>query len=166
VSHKTRTVSRLVDGEIINTPNPHATCTGPTRPVGTLHNSANELLGKREGGGGTAESVSTPIEGQSDRTTTDRADDAKSMGDDPSDTARDSVDDEVVGEMRRDAPRCAEMRRLSLRWTDGAQEHTYHQHRELKKKINAAKQMSTTHLGTTQSHPYHPTSQHHDQSSP
>ena len=91
-----------VDDETTKPPNPHATRAGPTRPVGTSHEPAAELLGE-PGGGETAKVVSTSIEGQNSRMATDRADDAKSLGDDPSDKARDPVYEKVVRERRREA---------------------------------------------------------------
>ena len=92
-----------VDDETTKPPNPPATCAGPTRPVGTLHEPAAELLGE-PGGDETAKVVSTSIEGRNGRMATDRADDTKSLGDDPSDKARDPVDEKVV---KRGAPRSA-----------------------------------------------------------
>ena len=85
--HETEPAGRQVDDEATDTPNPHAKCAGPTRPVGTSHDPADKLSGKREGGG-VAESVSTPIEGRSGRMPTDRADEAKPLGDGPSGVAK------------------------------------------------------------------------------
>ena len=63
----TVTPKRQVDqSEATDTPNPHTKCAGPTRPVGTLHDPADEPSGMREGGGVTkSESVSMLIEGRS-----------------------------------------------------------------------------------------------------
>ena len=80
---ETETASQQVDDEATDTPNPHAKCTGPTRPVGTSHDPANELFGEREGGRVAEpkpEAVSTPIEGRSSRMATDRADEPKELG--------------------------------------------------------------------------------------
>ena len=87
------TASRQVDDEATDTPNPHAKCAGPTRPVGKLHDPADELPGEREGGGvaeseSEPEAVSSPIEGRSGRMPTDRADEAKPLGDNPSGVAK------------------------------------------------------------------------------
>ena len=85
------TASQQVDDEATDTPNPHAKCTGPTRPVGTSHDPADELSGEREGGGvaeSEPEAVSTPIEGRSGQMPTDRADKAKPLGDGPSGMAK------------------------------------------------------------------------------
>ena len=40
------TASRQVNDEATDTSNPHAKCAGPTRPVGTLHDPADELFGE------------------------------------------------------------------------------------------------------------------------
>ena len=87
---ETGMASRQVDDEATDTPNPHAKCAGPTRPVGTLHDLADKLFGEREGGRmaeSESESVSTPIEGRSGRMATDHADKPKELGDDPSNMA-------------------------------------------------------------------------------
>ena len=82
---ETKTAGQQVDDKAIDTPNPHAKCAGPTRPVGTSHDPADELSGEQEGGGvSKSESVSMPIEGRSGRMATDRADKAKPLGDSPS----------------------------------------------------------------------------------
>ena len=60
-------------------------------PVGTSHDPADELSGEREGGGvaeSEPEAISTPIEGRSGRMPTDRADEAKLLGDNPSGMAK------------------------------------------------------------------------------
>ena len=65
---ETGMAGRQVDDEATDTPNPHAKCAGPTRPVGTSHDPADELSGEREGGGvaeSEPEPISTPIEGWS-----------------------------------------------------------------------------------------------------
>ena len=86
--HETEMASRQVDDEATDTPNPHAKCTGPTRPVGTLHDPANELFGKREGGGmAKAKSVSMLIEGWSGQVATNCADEVKLPGEDLSNKA-------------------------------------------------------------------------------
>ena len=85
------TASQQVDDEATDTPNPHAKCAGPTRPVGTLHDPADELSGEQEGGGVAEfepEAVSMPIEGRSGQMPTDRADEAKPLGDGPSGMAK------------------------------------------------------------------------------
>ena len=87
---ETGMAGRQVDDKATDTPNPHAKCIGPTRPVGTSHDPADELFGEREGGRvaeSESESVSTPIEGRSGRMATDCADEPKELGDDPSDMA-------------------------------------------------------------------------------
>ena len=59
--------------------------------MGTSHDPADELSGEREGGRvakSEPEAVSTPIEGRSGRMPTDRADEAKPLGDDPSSVAK------------------------------------------------------------------------------
>jgi hypothetical protein len=76
--------SQPVDDEATDTTNPHATCAGPTRSVGTSHNPADEPPGEREGVK-KAKSVSMLIEGRSGRMATDRADEPRSLGDDLSD---------------------------------------------------------------------------------
>ena len=38
--------SRQVDDKATDTPNPHAKCAGPTRPVGTSHDPADKLFGE------------------------------------------------------------------------------------------------------------------------
>ena len=84
---ETKMVGQQVDNEATDTPNPHAKCAGPTRPVGTSHDPADKLSGEREGGGvaeSEPEAVSMPIEGRSGRMPTDRADEAKPLGDGPS----------------------------------------------------------------------------------
>ena len=82
------TASRQVDDEATDTPNPHAKCAGPTRPVGTSNDPVDELFGEQDGGGmAKAEFVSTPIEGRSFRVATDCADEAKPAGEDLSDKA-------------------------------------------------------------------------------
>ena len=88
VPHGTEMASRQVNNEPTDTMNSHAKSAGPMRPVGTSHDPANKLFGKREGGGmANAESVSTPIEGRSGRVATDCADEAKLPGEDLSDKA-------------------------------------------------------------------------------
>ena len=85
------TASRQVNDKATDTPNPHAKCTGLTRPVGTLHDPADELSGEREGGRvakSEPEAVSMPIEGRSGRMPTDRADEAKPLGDGMSGVAK------------------------------------------------------------------------------
>ena len=82
--------SQQVHDEATDTPNPHAKCTGPMRPVGTSHNPADKLFGEQEGGRAAeseSESVSMPIEGWSGRMATDCTDEPKELGDDPSDMA-------------------------------------------------------------------------------
>ena len=89
--HGTETTSQQVDNEATDTMNPHAKCAGPTRPVETPHEPANKWFDKQEGGRmAKAESVSTPIEGWSGQMPIDHTDDAKSLGDDPSDMAEES----------------------------------------------------------------------------
>jgi hypothetical protein len=84
---ETETAGQSVDDEAADTPDPHAKCAEPTRPVGTSHDPADELFGEREGGGmGKPESVNPPIEGRRGRMPTDRADEAKPLGDDPNGT--------------------------------------------------------------------------------
>jgi hypothetical protein len=79
---ETETASQPVDDEAADTPDPHTKCAEPTRPVGMPHEPADELFGEREGASGEPESVSPPIEGQSGRIPTDRADERKLLGDD------------------------------------------------------------------------------------
>jgi hypothetical protein len=81
---ETEMASQPVDDEAADTPDPHAKCAEPTRPVGTSHDPADELPGEREDVE-ESESVSMPIEGRSGRMATDRADEPRSLGDDPSD---------------------------------------------------------------------------------
>ena len=86
-----RQVRERINNKATDTPNPHAKCAGPTRPVGTSHDLANKLSGEREGGGvaeSEPEAISTPIEGRSGRMPTDRADKAKPLGDNPSGVAK------------------------------------------------------------------------------
>ena len=44
--HETEMASQQVDDEATDTPNPHAKCAGPMRPVGTSHDPADELFGE------------------------------------------------------------------------------------------------------------------------
>ena len=71
---ETKTAGQQVDDKATDTPNPHAKCTGLTRPVGTSHDPANELSGEREGGRvakSEPEAISAPIEGWSGQMPTD-----------------------------------------------------------------------------------------------
>ena len=74
--------SQQVNNKATDTPNPHAKCAGPTRPVGTSHDPADELSGMQEGGR-VAESEPEPIS-----MPTDHTDEAKPLGDNPSDMAK------------------------------------------------------------------------------
>jgi hypothetical protein len=66
---ETEMASQPVNDKAADTPDPHAKCTEPTRPVGTSHNPADEPPGEREGVE-EPESISMPIKGWSGRMAT------------------------------------------------------------------------------------------------